>query len=505
MNVITVKVQDPSEKKPVVAQPALPVEPKLSDAELDARRQQIADSMWPNNRRPAPAPTATPLAASPVVETPAVAATPAAAAPAAPAPAESAPQPNTQEIINQTARAVATEIAKGMPKVEPQAQPEPPAQQNVTPEDAAELEIFARMEELKTVPAGFAGRMRAFMLSVYPYQSAWEAKNQDRVFNPEDDEHEEFFKNQPDYAQSDYDAAKLDIEVDRRMEKKFAERVKPELDQLKQEREQKVKQQAMAEAAPAIEAQLHARTLSLFNKVNSDYVRHISPDGKRVDFSEESAKRFQEAQPFASDVLQPMVMEQLLPVIVELERSAVPKAEYQIVPSVAGYIQSLVAKYEAQMSKKPESERNRNGRTWITLAERNQAIDRIEREKISDDAKAAKMKQFDDGHIYATIDEIEDFAVESFATEARAKIEKFVRLSEKEHSRGGNGAPRTAATTTATPVGQPAVQPKPANGLPQRERAPSVDSASEVVDATRPPGGGPKSFGETARLVMFGK
>lgn len=506
MQVINVKVPDPSEKKPVAPAPAAPVAPKLSDAELEARRQQIADSMWSNNRRPAPEAPATP--AAPVA--PAAAAPPAepVAAPAAPAPAApaaSAPQPNTQDIINQTARAVATEVAKAMPKSEPQAQPEPPAQPQVTQEDATELEIFQRMEELKTVPAGFTTRMRSFMLSVYPYQSAWESKHQDRVFNPEDDEHEDFFKNQPDYAQPDYDAAKLDLEVDRRMEKKFTEKVKPELDAIKKEREQKLRQQAMEDAHEHIETQLHARTLSFVTKINPEYVRHVSPDGKKVDFSKEAGERFQEVEPFAADVIGPMVMGQLLPVIVELERSAVPNADYQISPAVAGYIQSLVSKYEAQTAKKPESERNRNGRTWITLAERNQAIDRIEREKIGDDAKAAKLKQFDDGHSYATIDEIEDFAVETLAAEAKEKIEKFVRLSEKQHGRSVNGAPKPVAPTVQTATTPAAAPAKPASTIPQRERAPSVDSASEVVDATRPPGSGQKSFGETARLVMFGK
>ncbi len=499
MQVLRVAVPDPSSKPapaPAPAAPA-PTPTKPTEAELEAKRKEVAIAMgWqkPDPEPPkveAPAPV-TPAPVVPPVEAPA---TPA-PAPTPTPPAPAAPDVNT--VIADTAKAVVDEMKK---QDEPAAVVEP----ELIVQDQEELRVFERMEQRKSVPVGFTALMRAFMLSVYPYQAEWERANPGRGFNPDDDDHSEFFKKQPAYDQDDYDAAKMSLEVDRQVEERINSTVKPKLDQIDRERAEQKQQRLIQEATPLITSQIHTRTASLLGAINADYVKLLVPDGKTVDFSVEGATRFAEAEPFASRVLAKRIMGELVPIIVELERAAVPEAEYAIRKDVGYAISQWTRRFEAAEMKKPAAERNRDGRTFVTIEHRLNALDKIMAGKGSDSVKNQQVQDFDNKHRVVTTDEIEDFIVSEIAREAKAEIDELEGLSAKKHGRNGERpTPKPEAGSQPAPQSVPATA-QPGAATNGRERPPSISSASEVVDATKGLGSGEKTFGETARLVHFGK
>src|SRR6185295_4983751 len=186
----------------IVDAPKPPPEPEKvklpeTEAELQQRRKDVEAAMWGPKPKPAPAapePETTADAAPPALDeggAPAAAA-PAAAAPPAPAPVD------TDALIAKTAAKIGEEVGKAMDRQPAKPEPEPEAEPELTPEDARDAEIIAKMEELDPSVKGKAEAFKAFALRRYDYETAWREKHPGATFNPDDAEHEEFYKGQPE-------------------------------------------------------------------------------------------------------------------------------------------------------------------------------------------------------------------------------------------------------------------------------------------------------------------
>ena len=150
----------------VVVDPPKPaVEPEKvkvpeTDAELEERRQNVMASMgWrPNPKKESP-PAAAPAATAD--EPPAAQAEPAAAAPAATTPPAAplpAPAPvDAQALIAETGKKIGDQVARAIEEAKPAAKvADEPVTPELTPEDARDLEIIAKMEEVNPASKGKA-------------------------------------------------------------------------------------------------------------------------------------------------------------------------------------------------------------------------------------------------------------------------------------------------------------------------------------------------------------
>ena len=142
----------------------------LDDAELEKRRQSIAESMgWENPKEEPATPVETPadaapaVPASPPVEVPAEPIAPV-VTPAAPAAKTDKP---VEEIIAATAKAVGDEVTNAIRREEPTI--ESPSE-SLSPEDTEAYGIIQKMEELGTAKRGTAEAFKEFALARYAYQ-----------------------------------------------------------------------------------------------------------------------------------------------------------------------------------------------------------------------------------------------------------------------------------------------------------------------------------------------
>ena len=469
------------EQKKAQATPQTPETPETppaepTEAELEARRAEVIASMWGGkNETPAAAAATTPPAA------PAAApAAPAPAAPAAPAPAAPATPPTTEQVIKDTASAVAKEVTRAISEQKPTTPPaEPPAEPEMTPEDQRDLAIIQRMEADNPKLQGKAEEFRKFALSRYEYEAKWLRDNPGRTFNPDDAEHEEFYKGQPDIDTDAYEQARIDLMVDRKVE-----------DRLRPIEEDKILEKAMPVIAQQIQKNVHAMVADV-----SPELAALLKNGDQIDLSDAAVAKVAEADPIAARVLDRMIKTEVLPMVAALERSLLPGSANRLNPRenpLHAKIASHVLEFESEMKAKPVAEQVRNGKQFITREEYAAREREINRGPGTPQNKAKALNDLNSAYWRPDVDDIETVMVRDAAKRAKEQIKDLDDLAAKKYK---GGAPRQAATPAAEPH-QPE-DPRPA-GFVGRQKPPGVPSSSDTVDTTRGGPAGQKSFGDVA-------
>lgn len=469
--------------------PANPQKPEikpLDDAELEKRRQSVAESMgWEK-------PKEEPKAAEPAAtENPAPPAAP--AAPVAPAateakpaeqpapPAEVEPAKPVEEIIAETAKAVGDQVTEAMRREEPVL--ETPLE-TLSPEDEEAYAIILKMEELRTAAAGTAEAFKKFALARYAYQDKWEQANPGRTFDANDSEHEEFYKAQPQIDDDKYEEAKIALRVDRTVEERVNKALAPI-------REQAVMNESKVLLANAVQD----RIVEMLKAVSPE-VTAIAVVNGRLDLSADNVAKITDADPIAASVLEPMLLNELRPLIVEIEKTTIPGLNYRLDPTrnqVHAAIADYVGKLEQKLAKSKET---RGGKKFISIANYNERMAAIEAVK-SPAAKKAKAEALDREFFYVGPDDIETFIVESLSERAKAQIHQMDAIAAKKYKKNGSPpAPKQDAQPTVATPPQPPTPSVPA-------RPPSMGSQTDAVDAKPNNQTAAKNWGETAVKTHF--
>ena len=456
----------------------------LDDAELEKRRQTVAESMgWeipkeePKPAEPpaevTPSAQPAPAPAAPPVETPVN-------APAAPAAAADAPKP-VEEIIAATAKAVGDQVTEAMRREEPTL--ETPTEP-LSPEDQEAYQIILKMEELGTTKPGTAEAFKAFALARYAYQDNWEKANPAGTFDANDSEHEEFYKGQPQIDDEKYEEAKLALRVDRTVEERVNKALAPI-------REKAVMEESKVLLATAVQD----RIVQMIKAVSPDLTAVAVVNG-RLDLSPDNIAKITDSDPIAASVLEPMLLEELRPLVIEIEKTTIPRLNYRLDPSrnrVHADIADYVGKLEQKLSKSKET---RGGKRFITIADYNARLSEIQAMKSPAAAKKAA-DALDREHYYVGPDDIETFIVETLSERASKQIQQIDSIAARKYKKDAKpAAPKTDAQPSNTPAPIPAPATVPA-------RPPSMGSQTDAVDARPNNQAAAKNWGETAVKTHF--
>ncbi len=480
-----------------------------TEAELEARRANVIAAMW-ETKPPKPTVAADETATEQTDDEKAKAAEEAekikaeaeakakadaeAAATAKPAPA--APAVDAQALIAQTAKQIGDEVGRAIESAKPE--PPTPAQEapelELTLEDQRDAEIIAKMEELDPSLKGRAEAFKTFARQRYDYESDWRAKHPGAQFNPDDAEHEEFYKSQPEIDPDTFEAAKIELLVDR----KVAQRIKPIQDRDDEDKKQSKTDRAIAQHAPKIVENIKARIVESVAAVNPD-VGKMLEGMNPLSLTQEEQDKLNEADPITARFMGPMVRDELVPMLVELEKSVAPGAEYALDPRknpVHAEIAKFVSKFETAMVAKPEK---RDGRTFITISELNDRQREIAHSKATPETKQRKLNELQATYWTASVDDIQKTIVKDISKRAKAIVDDFDGVAQRKYKPDAKKA--AAKPAAAPPTPEPGTAPA-ANGRP---RPPAVASQATVVDTSRAGKGGEKSYGETAVEVMWGR
>ena len=185
---------------------------------------------------------------------------------------------------------VADRIEKGFEKVAKKLEKQAPKEEKADPsglskKDADKLRVFEEMakekgDEYSNLPAQF----KSFVAKEAKYKAAWEKKNPGETFNPEAEDHEEFYsENEPNFEQDDYIDARAELkasELYERKQKAFEEK------QSKREREaqfEKVAKEAVSDVGDALATALKGdktdlKALESEDPVQAKYIKEAQGD-----------------------------------------------------------------------------------------------------------------------------------------------------------------------------------------------------------------------------------
>jgi len=460
-----------------------------SDPELEARRADIISTFWGEKKPKAKVePTPTPVPAPEPAPAPAPVAEP---KPNEPAPAPTptpTPEPKaetTEEIINKTAEALGDKIVKSL-KEGNEPEPAPVTEPQLTSEDQRDYEVVLKMEELGKAPKGTAEAFKAFAFKRYAYTAKWQENNPGKEWNAEDDEHEEFYKSQPEIDEADFEEAKFELKVDKQVAKRIEAEVRPALQQITAEKE-------LEAARPIIAENVGKRIVQAVTAVSDELGKILMVDGK-VNLSKAQIDKLTETDPIAARVLDPIIKNEVQPMIVALEMSLLPN-QPPLNPqknAVHAEIAKYVDKFEQQMMALPESQRVRDGRKFLTGDQWANRVRNIQESSMPAEMKNQKLGELRQTHWSPTIDDVQDTLISEISARAKREIDDLDKLAQKKYKK------EPAAPATPAPAPAPEPVPAPAPQPPSRQRPPALGSSPTVVDTSNPGATAPKTFGETA-------
>lgn len=456
----------------------------------------------PEEKKPAAAtppaePASQPAAGAPGSAPPAAAHAPAAgtpppaagAQPAAPA-AEEPHEPTTTEIIARAAKETAREVAHAL-RPEPAA-PAPTAPGfEMTEDDKSDLKVLQYLE--RENPAKYKGMPQRFIDYVkahYAFIEDWQSKNPDKELDEQDPDYRAWLTaNQPDVDMSELERARIDMQVEEKIEQKLAP-----------QREQERRDKALAEAIPAIGQRINTSIVKMAEAVDPELAKHVKDANGNPNLTEEAVAKIEEADPIAKEVMDEQVTNRLEPMIRELELTQVNGLGYVLNPKgneVHRELSRFVSDKERELLKGPAEVREVNGRQFCTLADYSKRMNAIMKLP-TDERRQEELERLDQEVWCLTADMIEDLLVDSCAKEARAIIQKRNAQAEKKYGKG------RAPGTTPTPAPAAAVPPGP---MPAgyKPRPPAGGGQSELVTTGLPGRQAEKTYGESAVDVNFSR
>ena len=218
---------------------------------------------------PAPKSSDTPPPAEPPADPPADPAAPAAPGKKA-AKAKKAPEIDAASIAREAAKAATTAALSVLPKTTERAAPDP--LENLTEDDRNDYEVA---KHLASIDPRFKDAPQIFLSNLKKsedYAARWEQANPGKVFDPNDDEHDEFFQNiSTPWSQSQFQNAAIDL-----LAEKKAEKIRKEQDGRIRSVEATT---ARSELKPAVEQRFNSTAMSIAQTLGEDIAKTLETSG----------------------------------------------------------------------------------------------------------------------------------------------------------------------------------------------------------------------------------
>jgi hypothetical protein len=426
---------------------------------------------------------------------------PAPAAPAAPAPEpepEPEPEPqnliNTEDLIRRTARETADEIQRREP-APPQPAPSTETPFELTPEDEQEHRVLLFLEGQDQKHAGKADAWIAYCKLAYAYQDQWEKDNPGKEFDPQDEEHTPWFDaHPPPHEKSVIEQGTIDM----RVEEKFQQRVKPELDTIKA-------REALEKSAPVIVDNVTKKVVQLVRVASTELATIVTNADGSANLTDATIARAHEVDPIAGAIID-LTIKEVEPLFMALEKSVVrdENGEYpfRLTPAknkVHAILNQFTNTAEENMRKAPPEAQVKDGRQWISIQRKvdaqNELQNRFNKRQITKAQLDQQIADLENRYWILTVDDVADLVIDDYGKRAKQLITQSDDLAKKKYG------PKTAATNGAQP--QAAATRQIAPQAARKPNPPSLSSSSDVL-TTRPAGTTPqKTAAQQAADVMF--
>lgn len=465
----------PTPPPPVPAEPPKP----LTDAELQERRKSLVQSMgWDKTEvgkevmdekpKEEPAAAAPPSEPSPAPTT----------EPQPPKKAGRTRRESTESMITRVATETATRVMEaGKPKELTPAENDT----GLTPEDQKDYQAFQTLEQIEPTQKGIAEKFLTFAKARYDYEAKWLTENPGQEFNPDAPEHEEFYaKNQPQVDESKIEEARDEM----KFQERYNRTVKPQLDEIKQEK-------AWQKAAPIIGERVDTHVARLVSQFDQKLGELVHLDGK-PNLTKESVDKIAETDPLARKLLDGASSQFLEPMILELEKTTIPELNYALDgrnPAQKLILQNLIDAEKEFLAMPEEDQIDPQGRKFLTHEQMARKKEQVHKSKASADEKTKQLGQISSDFWAINVDQLEDLITNKIALETRKAYDEIRKLTGVRETPAAPAAPSPAPTIPA-----PAAR---------RAPAPSIASSSEVITTSAAGAAGEKKFAEIAAGLAF--
>lgn len=488
----TIEIKDRADptKPPEAKEP--PVETRTPE-QIQADAKELATSMW---GEPTPAvrlPTDAPDDINPFSGTPPPGETPPPVVPETPpvVPPEPPVVPETPAVVPPEAPVVPPPAVK--PPLTPTPEPELGEQpavpdypqtdtEGLSPEDAEDLKALEYLER-KGKMVGKADEFRAYVTKHYAYMDEWEKNHPGQTYNPDDPEHEDFYKGQPDINPKELERAKVRMEIEGDM--------MPEIQKMKQEK-------AFEAARPIIQQRADVAVLQMLEQVNPDLAAMVKTSDGRPELTEANLAKLEEADPIATQITSVMVG-MMKPLVHALDMVSINDLNYHLNPRnnpVHAEIDTYRAKLEADMQSAPPEQQIVEGRQFKTISQYLKGEQDIRKGPGTAAEKAQKLATYSNSHWTLHPKQIKDMIIRDTALKTKELIDQTEQMATKKY-----GNQRVSAKKTEQPpTPEPKPEPVPDNGKP---KPPSIASGSDLVTTPKTLGGGAKTFGESITDNLF--
>lgn len=251
------------------------------------------------------------------------------------------------------AEATGREIAREMARDRTPSAPEPEVELELPEEFERDVQVFDEMAKLKPKEYGdIRKKLAKYAKAEDDYRTKWEADHVGEEFDPDSDEHNEFYQRiKPDYDQRDFDLAKESL-IEQRAAAKAEERVRQEI---RREFEQR-------ERAGQVRLEIEREMIGLMGEM----LKEADPDNAELAKDWASIQTLDEKNPLLADVMVHVHNETkpVLEATVRLFRG-IDKADDQ--NPVHQKVFSLISEIEQQVSRLPIKDRyHEDGRLFAT-------------------------------------------------------------------------------------------------------------------------------------------
>ncbi len=388
------------------------------------------------------------------------------------------PEEPDDERMARIATSAATSTAEAMMAKLSKQKDEPEVESSddgMTDDDRSDYEVYKRLAEdnprYKNAAKDFADGVK----KARAYEAKWRENNPDKEFDPEDDEHNDFYERiEPDVTERDFRRAEVAIEADRIAEKRIRERLEP-VEKRQRERE-------AAETVSSLRPQIEQSAGDILTSM----LETISPDeGEKLRKNPESVleivKELEESDPIAFDIMKNSTGEcvEVVSEVVKLWRSngAVPFNQSN---PIHEHIRKFSAHAEGEIKKLPTHQRLHQGKRFATWAEA---------EKM-DAATRAKHWVLDDTHIIAMLKDHYMKASKAEYQAQRERLDRYISKKTQVTTEKEEAKPRQDRQAPPDRRAAPARSPESGGGS-------SIDTTGKGKDLKDEP------LTETTRNILF--
>lgn len=421
---------------------------------------------------------------------------PAPAEPPAPAPA-TAPEPGLAPaeppMTKEEIRAAVREEMRQTTPPAPAASAAPSIELGT--EDSKDLKAIQYLEQTGKLPRGKAQEYTDFVAKNYAYQDQWTEKNPDKAFNPDDEEHEEWYaantpKDLP--GREELNEALLEAIADEKAEERWQKRMQPKIDIQNAD-------EAFEREKGTIARNFDNHLVTLVEKIDPNLANLLKKDGQPA-LGPDAQKALEEADAIASDEINDIITRTGLDrMLIELEKLPIPECRKLFNPEknpVHRRIALEFATVEKQMASAARDVQVQDGKQWISASDFQKRVDAGE-----------SAEELNRTTWRISVDDIADLLVDDAAKQAKAAIERTKKKHEKYSSKNGTqpaSPPPTAGNGPPVTVQPPITAPTSIPPVPRRG-SPDTSSAADLTSPGSPVGGGGDKFVETVTNKLFRK